>query len=166
MGDILLTILMGFIMLIGLVAVFVPVVPEMILIWGAALGYGLLVGWAEPWGWWAFAAITVLGVLGGVAEFWVSGTSAKISGASGWSLLAGVGLGILGLLILPPLGGLIGLIAGMMIVEVRRQGDYKKALKSVLGLGVGYGVSFGIKFGIGLLMFIIWLLWVLAQVRG
>ena len=159
--DIVYTVLMGMIMLVGLVAIFIPIIPEMIFIWGAALGYGLLVGWGK-WGPWAFGVITILGILGGLAEYWVSGTGAKMSGASGWSLVAGIGLGLVGLLIFPPLGGFLGLAAGMISVEYHRQKDMKKAVKSVLGLGVGYGVSFGVKFTIGVMMVAIWLFWVFA----
>ncbi|HHH83445.1 MAG TPA: DUF456 domain-containing protein, partial [Chloroflexi bacterium] len=49
--EVLFTVLLGLGMLIGLVGVVIPVLPDIILIWLSALLYGLLVGWGDkgPW---------------------------------------------------------------------------------------------------------------------
>src|SRR4030065_414679 len=46
MSDTLLTVLVGLAMLLGLLAIFIPLMPEMLILWGASLAYGLLGGWA------------------------------------------------------------------------------------------------------------------------
>jgi uncharacterized protein YqgC (DUF456 family) len=154
------TVLVGLTIMIGLLAIFIPVLPEMLLIWGACLAYGLLVGWGS-WGPWLFGFITVLGIAAATSEIWAGGAGARIGGASRRSLLLGVLLGVLGWIFFSPLGGLAGLLAGIFIVEYRRTGLAKEALRAMLGLGVGYGVSYGIKLALGLLMAGAWLAWVL-----
>lgn len=161
MNEILLTVLIGLVMLLGLAAVFIPLLPEMLLIWGAALGYGLLVGWGR-WGPWLFAVITVLGVVGGLAEIWVSGAGGKRAGASFWGILSGLVVGFIGFWIFPPFGGVIGLLLGTFAVEALRLGDAGQAARAMLGIGLGYGASFGVRLVAGLLMIAAWLVWVLA----
>jgi uncharacterized protein YqgC (DUF456 family) len=160
--EILLTVLAGVLMLIGLVGVFLPILPEMFLIWLASLGYGLLVGWGQS-GPWAFGVITVLGVLGTASEIWVTGAGAKMGGGSLWSALAGLALGAIGLMIFPPFGALVGLLLGAFLVELYRQRGARKALKAMFGIGLGYGASFVIKLILALIMIATWLVWVVVR---
>ncbi len=162
MADILWTVLAGLIILFGLVSVFVPVLPDMFIIWLAALGYGLLVGWGDK-GPWLFAAITLLAILGQAAELWSSGVGTKMGGGSVWGLIGGLGLASIGMIFLGPLGGLAGLILAPVLIEYYRQRDWNKAFKAAFGLGVGYGASFGVKLLTGMLMAVVWIAWVLVE---
>lgn len=159
--DVLWTILAGALMLAGLVGIFIPFFPDLILIWGAALGYGLLVGWGE-WGPWLFGLITLLGALGILAETYVGGAGARVAGASYKAIAAGLVLGFIGLFILPPLGMIIGLLLGTFLVEYWRLRDWRQAGRAMLGMGLGYGASFGVKLVFGALMIGTWLAWVLV----
>ncbi len=159
MSDILIAVLTGIVMFIGLLGALLPVIPDLIIIWGAALGYGLIVGWGDS-GPWLFGVISLLGLVGVVAEVWMSGMGGKIGGASFGSILVGLFLGILGFIFLTPIGGLVLLLVGTFMMEYRRLGDAEEALKGMLGVGLGYGASFGVKILIGLLMFGLWVLWV------
>jgi len=71
MMEIIVTILAGLLILIGIIGAVIPVVPEVLLIWGTTLGYGLIVGWGES-GPWLFAAISVMGMFGVASDVWVS----------------------------------------------------------------------------------------------
>lgn len=157
--ELLLTLLTGIVMLAGLLGVFLPFVPDILLIWLAALGYGLTVGWGES-GPWLFAAITLFGLLGGVSETWVSGAGARKAGASGWAILAGVLAGAAGFFFFPPFGMIAGLLGGTFLVEVLRHRDPRLAARATLGMGIGFGLSFGVKLVFGLLMIGGWLAWV------
>jgi hypothetical protein len=161
MSETLLTALVGLAMLVGLAAIFIPLLPEMLILWGAALAYGLLVGWGR-WGPWLFAWITLLGIVGGLAEIWVSGAGGKRAGASFWGILGGLAAGLLGFLIFPPFGGVIGLLLGTFAVEAIRLQDPEKAARAMLGMGLGYGASFGVRLLVGLMMVGAWLLWVIV----
>jgi hypothetical protein len=159
MEEILIAIAVGLVMLLGLAGVLLPVFPDLVLIWGAALGYGLVLGWGEA-GLWIFGIMTVLGLVGMLAEIWVSSASARRRGASWEAIAVGLGLGAIGFFLLTPLGGLTLLLLGTLLVEYYRQKDLEKALRSMLGIGLGYGVSVGVKIGVALTMIGLWLVWV------
>lgn len=158
-ADILATLFVGLTMVVGLVGAVIPVLPDIVLIWGAALGYGLLVGWGES-GLWLFGIITLLGLAGLFAEIWVSGTGARISGASIWSVLGGLAVGAIGLILAGPLGGVIGILLGAFLIEYMHLKDVNKAARATLGMGLGCGASLWIKLILGLGMIIIWVVWI------
>src|SRR3990170_2339215 len=120
--ETLLTIVAGTLMVVGLAGIFLPFVPDTLLIWGAALGYGLLVGWGIS-GPWLFGLITLLGLLAAAAESWASGAAAYKAGASPWSILAGLAGGAAGFFLFPPIGMVIGLLAGTFLAEYLRRRD-------------------------------------------
>jgi uncharacterized protein YqgC (DUF456 family) len=159
MKPIIVTVLSALVMLFGLIGAFLPVIPDLILIWLAALGYGLLVGWGTT-GPWFFGGITLLGLVGVVSEVWMSGLGGRVGGASLKSLAVGILLGIVGFIFLTPIGGLVLLLVGTFTMEYYRLGDAEEAFKAVLGVGLGYGASFGVKFLIALIMILLWVLWV------
>jgi uncharacterized protein YqgC (DUF456 family) len=146
-------------MLLGLVGVLIPLLPDVLLIWGAALGYGLVMGFGGRAAWF-FGAITLLGVAALAAEVWVSGISAKKSGASGWAVLTGFSVGAAGFFILGPLGAVIGLLLGIFLFQLIRLREVKEAVRTVFGTGLGCGASFVVKYLLALGMFVTWLLWV------
>jgi uncharacterized protein YqgC (DUF456 family) len=160
--DILVTILTGLLVLIGLIAAVIPAIPDVSLVWGATLGYGLIVGWGES-GPWLFGAISVLGLLGVAADVWVSGAGAKMGGASIWSVIAGVLSGLIGLVIFGPLGLVGGMALGTFLVELSRRKNASEALKAVLGVGLGYGASFLVKLLLSLGMAALWVAWVIVR---
>jgi len=158
----LITFLVALAMVAGVVGSVIPILPDVILIWGAGLVYGLAVGWGA-WGPWLFAAMTLLAVLGFLTELWVSGAGARAGGASFWGILAGFALGAIGLVFFSPLGGFVGLLLGTFLVEYLRLKDSRLALKAVFGAGAGYGVSFVVKLGLCLGMVLLWVVWALTM---
>ena len=161
MSTVLITIGIGFLILIGLVGIILPVLPDILLIWGAAMGYGWLMGWGEN----AFlylAIISVLGLAALGAEVWMSGIGARIGGASLAATLGGLLLGIIGLVFLGPAGAAAGLLLGSFLIEYYRHRDAKAAIKGMLGIGVGYGSSLVVKLILGGGMALAWLVWVIT----
>jgi len=159
MDDQAVTFLVGTAMLAGLAGALIPWFPDFVLIWGAGLVYGLVVGWGT-WGPWLFALMTIIGLMGSLAEVGVSAAGARIGGASGWGIAAGLVLALLGMLIFSPLGAFIGLALGMLLVEGWRQRDLRKAASATLGAVVGWGASFLVKFSVSLWMVVLWGAWV------
>ena len=159
MVETLLTIFIGLVMLVGLAGAIIPILPDVVLIWAAALGYGFLTGWSST-GIWLFALITLLGLAGMGADILMSGLGARKGGASVKALIVGGLLGFVGLIFLTPIGGVVLLLVGMFTVEYQRLGDAEEAMRGILGLGLGYGASFGVKMIIGLGMIAAWLVWV------
>jgi uncharacterized protein YqgC (DUF456 family) len=148
------------IMLIGLIGVLIPIFPDVILIWLGALVYGVLAGWGVIGGW-LFAGISVLGAIGGLSEIWASSMGARVGGASLWGILGGLVLGLVGLIVIPPFGAVIGLLLGTFLVETWRLRDMRQAARGTFGMGLGYGMAFVVKLVMGLGMVGLWIVWVL-----
>ena len=161
MSEILITVLLGMTMLVGLAGIILPVLPDVILIWGSSLLYGLLIGWGR-YGGWLFAGISVLALVGLVADAWVSGMGARKGGASFWSSLGGVIIGVIGLFVGGPLGLIVGMLLGVFVIEYWTHRDPDRALRATFGMGVGYGASFFVKIFLGLAMIAIWIGWVIS----
>lgn len=159
MGEGMLTLGLGLLMLIGLAGAIIPVLPDLWLIWAAALGYGLFVGWGER-GLWLFGFISLFGAAGLFSEVVVGGAGARRAGSSFLGIAAGFGLGVVGLVAAGPLGGVLGLLAGIFAVEYLRVRDADRAARATLGLGLGLGASLIVKLILGLLMIATWMVWV------
>jgi len=161
MGEFGITFLAGCVMLLGLIGLVAPVIPDVALIWLAALGYGLLAGWG-PAGPYLFALITLLALAAAAAEIWGSGVGARVGGASLFGIAGGLLLGAFGLVFFSPVGGVIGLLLGTFLVEWWRLKDSRKAAQGMLGMGVGFGLGFGLKVVLALAMVGLWIVWVIT----
>ncbi len=160
MDRTLVIILAALVMLLGLAGIVLPVLPGLVLIWGAALGYGLLAGWGSS-GPWLFALITLLGLAGMASELWVTGAGAKIGGASTWAIVAGVVLALIGLVFFSPIGAILGLAIGVIGVEYLRLRNWRRAVKATGATLAGCGVSYGVKLLLAVGMIGAWIAWVL-----
>ncbi len=153
------TFFIGLVMLVGVAGVIVPWFPDIVLIWGAGLAYGWLVGWGT-WGPWLFAVMTLSGVAGLAAEVGLTSAGARVGGASGWAIAGGVLLGAIGLIVFPPLGALAGLALGILLVEGWRRRNVRQGLRATAGAMAGWGASFVVKFSLALWMVLLWGVWV------
>lgn len=160
MQDFLLFFITGMIMIVGLIGVFVPLLPGIELVWLAALLFGILHGFG--WGGaLAFAAITILLLVGLSSDIWITGLGLRATGTSLLSVMVGVLLLIVGSLFFTPLVGILLGIGGMMAVEYLRNRNWKKALVSAGSAVAGCSVSYGFKFAVGIVMMLIWGAWAL-----
>lgn len=111
--------------LVGLVGTLLPAVPGGALI---LLGTWVFAFWTgfqrmameppEPWllGWPTLTLVTLLAIVGGVGQYFVSGLGARKFGASNWGV-AGALVGFVVGLMFTPLGALIGAFLGAAAVE-------------------------------------------------
>lgn len=150
-----------FVMLVGLAGLIIPIFPGLVVIWIAALIFGILTGFTTL-GWVIFAVLTVLMVVGNVADNIMMGTKARQGGASWLSIILGLLAGILGSLLFPPIGGIIGAPLVLFLAEYMRQRQVDKAFASTRALLIGWGWSFVIRFIIGLVMIGLWMIWAWA----
>jgi len=146
------------IMLFGLFGLVIPVMPGLVIIWVAALGYGIAAGFGTL-GWIMFALITVLMIAGSVVDNVLMGTQAKQSGASWLSLAAALVFGIAGNLLLPVIGGLLSALLALFVAEWIRRKDWREALKAVRGMAWGCGWAVVIRFIMGAVMIGLWMIW-------
>jgi hypothetical protein len=158
LNDVLLKALTLTVMLIGLLGLVVPIMPGLVIIWVAALGYGLFAGFGTL-GWVMFALITVLMIVGSVVDNILMGAKAHESGAPWWVVLVALLAGILGNFALPIIGGLLAALLALFLVEYIRRKNAKEALKSMKGMLIGCGWALVIRFIMGLFMIGFWLIW-------
>ncbi len=149
------------VLLLGQISLLSPILPGLWIQWVAALVYGLVSGFDLAGGI-LFAIITVLVIAGGFMDNILMGASAKTSGASWLSVAAALVGGLVGSLILPPLGGLVLAMAGIFLVEYLRIRDLHKALDSTRSLAIGCGWGVVLRFVFGLFVIGVWVLWVFA----
>ncbi|RMF46430.1 MAG: DUF456 domain-containing protein [Anaerolineae bacterium] len=146
------------VMALGLFGLVIPIFPGIIIIWLAALAYGLVAGFGTLGGW-MFVLITLLAIGGMLVDNVLMGAGAKQGGAS-W---LGMGVALLGFfvgaLVVPVVGGLVLGPLALFAFEYYRHRDRDKALDTVKGLAAGWGLSFVARFGIGLVMIVLWAVW-------
>jgi uncharacterized protein len=151
-----------FVMLIGLFGTLIPMFPGVVVIWLAALGYGILSGF-NLFGVIMFIVITLLMIAGVTVDNVLMGVGARKGGASWWSIFAAIAAGIFGTLLFPPIGGLIAAPLAVLLVEFGRVRDWRKARNAFGGLALGWGLSYAAKFGIGVVMISFWGFWALMR---
>jgi uncharacterized protein YqgC (DUF456 family) len=153
-----------FVMMIGLIFTVIPPLPGTVIIWAAAVGYGLILGW-EKLGWPAFGLLTFLMLVGIIADTLGGQFGAKFGGASCLSILVGTvlgfGLGILASLVATPVVGCLvgvgGVLGGILLVERIRHRNWSTAVDATKGYVAGTAAGIAAKVTTGLLMFVIFL---------
>ncbi len=143
--------------LIGLIGAFLPILPGSILVWFTVLVYAILEGWqaVTPF---VFVIVTVICLVTGTANIWLSLLGAKTGGASTQALIFGVLGSIIGLFVFSLIGSIIGYALGIIVGEYMKQKDWNLALKASFGGLAGWGVSTAIQAG-GTLIILILFVW-------
>jgi uncharacterized protein YqgC (DUF456 family) len=147
------------VMLIGLFGMIIPIFPGEILMWLAALGYGLVYGF-NTMGIVIFAFITLFVIAGILADNVLMSARARQAGATWWSLFFGLVGGVVGTFFFPPIGGLVGAPLALFGFEYLHHRDRRKAFAVTKALLIGWGWSFVARFGLGLLTILLWAVWV------
>ena len=151
-----------FFMLLGLLGLIVPVFPGILIMWLAALGYGLVTGF-DTLGIVIFVGITLLSIFGTLGDNLIVVLNGHKGGASWRSLLIAMTAGILGSIFFPPFGGIIAAPLAVLLLEYLPTRDWRQAWGALRGLASGWGLGFVARFGVGLLIMILWWLWVLKD---
>lgn len=128
-GQAALTLIASIAMVVTFFLAFLPILPGPIILWGIALIYGLLTGWALltiP----AMVAITILTIAGSTSDYWLPFIGVKSAGASCYAIIGTIIGGLIGTFAIPiPIvGTLVGSMAGALLMELLRVGDLRKAL--------------------------------------
>ena len=149
-------------MLIGLIGLIVPIFPGLVVIWLAALIYGIAGGGFDTKGWIIFIVISILALIGGIVDNIFMGAKAHESGAAWISIWVSYAAGIVFSLIFTPLIGLIAAPAGLFVSELIYRKDWWPALKTVRAMLIGWGWSFVVRLIIGIAMIGLWMIWAWA----
>jgi len=150
------------VMLVGLLSLVIPGMPGLVVIWVAALVYALITGFSAWWVWVIFILLTILMIVGNLADNVIMGANARVKGASWWALGVSFLAGFIASFFITPIGGLLVMLAGLFIVEVIRLKDWREALDSTGGMALGFGQAALVRGAIGLVMMGLWALWTLV----
>lgn len=149
------------VMLAGVIGTIAVGDVGIIVVFLAALGYALLDGF-HVIGWPTLVVLGLLALAAITAEIWVSSMGAKVGGASGWSVLAGLVGGVIGFVLFSLPGSILGAVAAVVLTELLRLRDWKKAAKSGGGWLAGWLVGVVLRLSIGLTMIAIFV-WQVVQ---
>lgn len=131
MDNVWLVIIFFMALLPGIAGAFLPV-PGLLYMFIISLVYGFIDDFQHL----TVGELTILGIVTVVAvanDYLTGALGAKYGGAAQKSMLLGVIGMILGTLILPPFGGLIGVFAGIFISEFFLHGNKERATKAATG---------------------------------
>lgn len=157
--EVFLKIIISASMLVGLFGLIIPIFPGNVIMWIAALIFGLIFGFGTK-GFILFALITLLTIAAMLGDNVLMGAKAREKGASWLSIFLALAAGVLFTFIFPPIGGIIAAPIVLFAAEYYRLKDHDQAIQVMRGLLVGWGWAFVLRFGIGVIVLILWLVWV------
>lgn len=149
-------------MAVGLVGTVLPLLPGSVLIWGAGLVYGLVAGFGGPGGW-LFGLMTLVLIVGTVAEYVLPTRGGAERGASTQTLVVGAIFGVIGFFVIPVVGLPLGAVLGVLLAERQRTGNWENAWYRTRGVLRGFGLGVLAEFTAGLLMILLWIGWVISS---
>ncbi|MGH2819391.1 MAG: DUF456 domain-containing protein [Actinomycetota bacterium] len=150
------------VMVVGLFGTIAPLVPGLPVIWTAGLVYGVLAGFGST-GAVALSAMTLLMLAGAGAKLVLPHRRASAGGAPRSTLWIGLLGGVIGFFVLPVLGLPLGAVAGVLLAEYRRTGDWSLARASTKHVIVGFGIGALVEIGAGVAMIACWAAWVVLS---
>lgn len=122
------TVAVGLAVLVGLAGVVVPVLPGLLLVWGAVAVWAVVEGSTAAWV--LLTASTALAVASQVVKYAVPGRRLQRAGVPRSTLATGGLVAVLGFVLIPVIGVAIGFVGGVYLAERRRLGQHDAALGS------------------------------------
>lgn len=112
-------------MLVGTVGIVVPVLPGLLLVWGATLVWAFET--QSSAGWAVFGTASAIYVVGLVAQYLIPGRRMRATGVD--SKIIGVALvaAVVGLFVIPLLGAPIGFVGAVYLLERLKHRDRARA---------------------------------------
>ncbi len=156
-----LKIIMLLLMGMSLIGLIVPAFPGLIVIWVIILFHGLYFGFST-WGVVIFLLVSVLAVVGSLADNVMMSRSARRRGARWSSLAIAFVAGFVGSFFLTPIGGIAVTLAALFLAEYAVHKDPETAWKITKEMAIGWGWAFVIRLGFGIVMIGLWAIWAWA----
>jgi uncharacterized protein YqgC (DUF456 family) len=140
---------------VGLVGIIVPVLPGLLLSYGAVVVWAVLAdaGWGK---WLVLGLATAWAVLGTVVKFAWPGRRMKRAGIPNLTLFAGVVGALIGFFLIPFVGLPLGFVGGIWVAEWQRHNDPKVAWPSTVEALKATGLSMLIELAAGALIAATW----------
>jgi len=145
-------------MLVGLIGLLVPFFPGVELIWIASLVYGLVSGF-NTLGAWMFGLSTVLMLVAMVIDNIIIAARSHQEGAAWTSILVGMVAGLVGTVLIPPVGGLVFAPLAVYLLEYARLRDWEQAWAALRGWAIGWLTALVVRLFLAAAMIGLWFVW-------
>ena len=145
-----------FLLLLSLVGTLIPIIPGVLLMWVIVFIYALVDGFTAV----STASVIVISLIAlvtGTSDIWLTLFGTKKGGASVKSMLIGTVGAVVGSFIFPIVGTIAGYIGGLLLGEYWQHGDWEVAKKAGIGGLAGWGIATVIQFIGGIFIFVIFL---------
>ncbi|MCK9894109.1 DUF456 domain-containing protein [Frankia sp. AgB32] len=142
-------------MAVGLVGVVLPVLPGLVLVWGAGLWWVIADGGGVG-RWIVLALMTALFVIGALTKYVLPARTTAGRGVPWQSLFLGLVCAIVGFFVIPVVGLLIGGVVGVYVAELVRLGDWRAAWDTTWAAIVAFGVGVLVELLAGVAMAAVW----------
>ena len=152
-------IITGLVMVFSAFGLAIPLFPGGVIIWIAAILYGLVVG-LDTWGIVTLILITIVAIVSTLADNVLMGSKAKEAGGSWWGIVLAFTIALIVSLFLTPIAGLFAAPLALYAVELIRLRDHEGAWRVTRGLLAGWGLAFAVRFGLAVLKILLWGGWV------
>lgn len=154
-----------FVLFVGLLGLIVPIFPGLTIMWLGTLLYALIqnsAGNMTGWDWFLFGLITLLMIVGNIADNLIIARKMRDKYIPWSSILFAFAASIIASIFFTPLIGLVAAPVGLFLAESRRLKNRDAAVDSTKAYMIGWGWAFGLRFLIGILMIGFWMLWAWA----
>jgi uncharacterized protein len=141
---------------IGLVGIVVPLLPGMLLVYGAILVWAVVERTVASWVTLGIVTV-VVATTTAIKYLWPVRRMRRAEVATA-TLLAGAALGIVGFFVIPLFGLVIGFVLGVYLAELARRQDHRRAWASTVHAVKGVALSLGVELTGALAAAMIWLL--------
>ncbi len=144
----------------GLGLVLLPMVPAIPYLFLVALCFGLIDGFVHVtvFNFWILGGIVIISIL---IDQLAGIVGAKYGGASKKALLFGFAGGLIGTIVLPPLGGLVGIFAGILLAELLLNKSRRDAIRAATGALIGSATGLASNAFLALLFFVLFIIFAL-----
>jgi uncharacterized protein YqgC (DUF456 family) len=146
--------------LVGFVGIAVPVLPGLLVVWGAVLLWASLV--QAQVGWVVLAIATALALTGFLLQYLLPGRRLRSAGVRTSTILAAAALAVVGFFVVPVVGAFLGFALGIYLIERIRLGEHPAAWLSTKHALKAIALSMGIELLTALAIAGTWLIGVIA----
>jgi uncharacterized protein YqgC (DUF456 family) len=151
----------GLLILVGLIGIVVPILPGLLLVLGAVLLWAWQV--STPLAWWLLALCAAFYAAGVALQYLIPGRRMRRAGVRTSTLVLAVALGVVGFFVIPVVGGPVGFVLGIYLVEHSRSRDAATAWASTKTALKAVFLSMGIELIAGLAIATTWVVGVLLS---
>ncbi|MCZ2126627.1 MAG: DUF456 family protein [Anaerolineales bacterium] len=150
------------VLIVGWIGLLVPVFPGLTVMWLAALGYALIqsaLGQMAWLGWTLFAFITLLMLVGNIADNIIIAKHVRDKNVPWSSILWAFAAGVVFSVAFTPVIGIVSSPVALFAAEWQRLKDRFQALDNTQAWMTGWGWSIAARMGVGAAMIILWGIW-------